>query len=49
MPTGAAWSIFEALVDEGVVDARDLGLFSFVETADEAWARIEARYAGEPS
>ena len=29
---------FEALVEEGVIDARDLGLFSFVETAEEAWA-----------
>ncbi len=36
---------FEALVDEGVVDARDLGLFSFVETAEQAWAAIERHYA----
>jgi uncharacterized protein (TIGR00730 family) len=36
---------FEALAEEGVVDARDLGLFDFVETADEAWSRIEAHYA----
>lgn len=36
---------FDALVEEGVVDARDLGLFSFVETAQEAWARIESHYA----
>ena len=35
---------FEALVDEGMVDARDLGLFSFVETAEEAWAAIERHY-----
>ena len=40
---------FEALVEEGVVDARDLGLFEFVETAEEAWARIEAHQAGEPA
>jgi uncharacterized protein (TIGR00730 family) len=39
---------FEALVEEGVIDARDLALFDFVETADEAWARIEAHYAGQP-
>jgi hypothetical protein len=46
----AYWSrvvAFDALVEEGVIDARDLGLFEFVETADEAWARIEAHYAGE--
>jgi predicted Rossmann-fold nucleotide-binding protein len=36
---------FDALVEEGVVDARDLGLFSFVETAQEAWMRIESHYA----
>ena len=46
----AYWSrvvAFDALVEEGVIDARDLALFEFVETADEAWARIAARYAGE--
>src|SRR3546814_21117991 len=31
---------FEALVEEGVVSARDLELFRFVETADEAWTII---------
>jgi uncharacterized protein (TIGR00730 family) len=36
---------FEALAEQGVVDERDLGLFDFVETATEAWARIEAYYA----
>jgi hypothetical protein len=48
----AYWSrvvSFEALVEEGVVDARDLGLFEFVETAAEAWAKIEAHQAGEPA
>ena len=39
---------FQALVEEGVIDARDLALFDFVETAEEAWARIEAHYAGQP-
>ena len=39
---------FDALVEEGVIDARDLKLFEFVETAEEAWARIEAHYAGQP-
>jgi uncharacterized protein (TIGR00730 family) len=36
---------FEALVEEGVVSARDLDLFTFVETADEAWKIIEDFYA----
>ncbi|MBL9071499.1 MAG: LOG family protein [Sphingopyxis sp.] len=36
---------FEALVEEGVVSARDLGLFRFVETAEEAWAIIQDFYA----
>ena len=36
-----------ALAEEGMVDGRDLGLFEFVETGAEAWARIEAHYAGE--
>ena len=36
---------FEALVEEGVVSARDLDLFSFVETAEEAWTIIQDFYA----
>ena len=36
---------FAALVEEGVVDERDLGLFSFVESAEDAWAAIERHYA----
>lgn len=36
---------FEALVEEGVISARDLDLFRFVETADEAWAIIQDFYA----
>ena len=39
---------FDALVEEGVVDARDLGLFSFVETAEQAWAEIQQHYAAAP-
>ncbi len=39
---------FDALADEGVISRRDLGLFRFVETADEAWAAITDFYAGEP-
>lgn len=31
---------FEYLAQEGVIDFDDLGLFSFVETAEEAWRRI---------
>ncbi len=36
---------FEALVEEGVVSARDLGLFRFVETAEEAWQIVQDFYA----
>ncbi|MDP3783663.1 MAG: LOG family protein [Sphingopyxis sp.] len=36
---------FDALVEEGVVSARDLGLFKFVETAEEAWAIVQDFYA----
>lgn len=31
---------FDALADEGVINRRDLDLFHFVETAEEAWAHI---------
>ena len=36
---------FEALVEEGVISARDLGLFNFVETAEEAWQIVQDFYA----
>jgi uncharacterized protein (TIGR00730 family) len=36
---------FEALVEEGVISARDLDLFKFVETADEAWQHVCDYYA----
>lgn len=36
---------FEALVEEGVISAPDLGLFTFVETAEEAWKIIQDFYA----
>jgi len=36
---------FEALAEEGVISRRDLDLFSFVETAGEAWACVEDFYA----
>ncbi len=32
---------FSALVEEGVINRSDLELFSFVETAEEAWALLE--------
>lgn len=35
---------FHALVDEGVISAEDLELFQFVETAEEAWAVVQAFY-----
>ena len=31
---------FEALVEEGVIAARDLNIFTFVETAEEGWASV---------
>ncbi|RCX26047.1 TIGR00730 family Rossman fold protein [Thioalbus denitrificans] len=37
---------FEAMVEEGTVDAGDLDLFRFVETAEEAWSYIVDFYAG---
>jgi uncharacterized protein (TIGR00730 family) len=37
---------FEALVEEGVISATDLELFTFCETADEAWAVVCRHYAG---
>lgn len=35
---------FEALWQEGVISKRDLGLFTFVETAEEAWAIVQEFY-----
>lgn len=32
---------FPALVEEGVINRRDLDIFSYVETAEEAWAQLE--------
>jgi uncharacterized protein (TIGR00730 family) len=37
---------FAALVDEGVISERDLDLFTFVETAEEAWAIVQDFYKG---
>lgn len=36
---------FEALVDEGVISPDDLKLFTFVETAQEAWDVVQCFYA----
>jgi len=36
---------FEALAEEGVIAADDLNLFTFVETAEEAWEIIRTHYA----
>ena len=36
---------FDALVEEGTISADDLNLFEIVETAEEAWDYICARYA----
>jgi hypothetical protein len=38
---------FEALVEEGVVSEKDLDLFCFVETAEEAWGHICKWYEHE--
>ena len=35
---------FQALVDEGVVSERDLSIFHYVETAEEAWAFVQRFY-----
>lgn len=35
---------FDALVEEGVVSERDLGIFHYVETADEAWDVVQTFY-----
>ncbi len=35
---------FDALVEEGVISARDLDLFTFVETAEEAWSIVQHFY-----
>jgi uncharacterized protein (TIGR00730 family) len=35
----------EALAEEGVISARDIDLITWVETAEEAWAAVQAFYA----
>jgi len=36
---------FEALVEEGTISEKDLALFQFVETAQEAWQKIQDFYS----
>lgn len=38
---------FEQLAAEGTIDPEDLELFEYVETAQEAWAAIQAFYASD--
>ncbi len=40
---------FDALAEEGTISAKDLDLFQFVETADEAWKIIQDFYGLECS
>jgi uncharacterized protein (TIGR00730 family) len=40
---------FDALVEEGVIAARDLDLFHYVETAEEAWAIVQDFYSESAS
>jgi uncharacterized protein (TIGR00730 family) len=40
---------FEWLVETGMIAADDVGLFTFVETAEEAWAVLERAYGFEPA
>ncbi len=35
---------FDVLVEEGVISAEDLGLFSFVDTPEDAWEAIQSFY-----
>jgi uncharacterized protein (TIGR00730 family) len=35
---------FQHLVDCGMISAEDLGLFHYVETAEDAWARLAEHY-----
>jgi uncharacterized protein (TIGR00730 family) len=40
---------FEHLVEQGMIGSADLGLFHFVETAEEAWARLAEHYGFDES
>lgn len=38
---------FEMLIETGMINPRDIALFHFVETAEEAWAVLEAEYGAD--
>lgn len=40
---------FGALAEEGVISPRDLDLFSFVETAEEAWEKVREFWSDDPA
>ena len=40
---------FEALVEHGMVEAADLDLFRFAESAEDAWAALVAQGIGLPA
>ena len=40
---------FDELAAEGVISPNDINLFRFVETAEEAWAHVEAHYRDMPA
>lgn len=40
---------FDALVEEGTIAPQDLGIFRFVETAEQGWAAIREFYARNPA
>jgi predicted Rossmann-fold nucleotide-binding protein len=35
---------FDALVEEGVISAKDLSIFTYCETAEEGWAHVQEFY-----
>ncbi len=40
---------FEALVESGMIEQRDLALFSYAETAEDVWAQLRARGIIQPT
>jgi predicted Rossmann-fold nucleotide-binding protein len=39
---------FDAMVEAGVIDERDLDIFGYVETAEQAWDVIQKHYRDQP-
>jgi uncharacterized protein (TIGR00730 family) len=39
---------FDAMVEAGVIDERDLDIFGYVETAEQAWDVIQKHYRAQP-